>query len=104
MPTPKSRNTTTTTPMTINSIADPPCLPLRQPALSKRNGGLVAMIEKPNVDELLAGPLGQWLEQQAVVRAEARRKSNRRFMIASVVAVPVMALFWLAQVFGDWNE
>lgn len=62
------------------------------------------MIEKPDVDELMAGPLGQWLAQQAVVRAEARRKSNRRFMIASVVAVPVMALFWLAQMFGDWNE
>ena len=62
------------------------------------------MIERPDVNTLLAGPLGQWLEQQAVVRAEAKRKSNRRFMIASVVLVPVMGLFWLAQMFGDWNE
>lgn len=62
------------------------------------------MIERPDVNTLLAGPLGQWLEQQAGVRAEAKQKSNRRFMIASVILVPVMALFWLAQMFGDWNE
>lgn len=62
------------------------------------------MIERPDVNALLAGPLGGWLEQQALVRAEAKRKSNRRFMIASVVLLPVLALFWVAQMFGDWNE
>ena len=62
------------------------------------------MIEAPDVDTLLAGPLGGWLEQQAQVRAEAKRKSNRRFTIAGAVLVPVLALFWVAQVFGDWNE
>ena len=60
------------------------------------------MIERPDVDTLLAGPLGAWLEQQSQVRAEAKRKSNRRFMIASVVAVPLMAVIWVAQLFGDW--
>ncbi len=62
------------------------------------------MIERPNVDTLLAGPLGEWLARQAVVREEAKRKSNRRFMIASVVLLPVLALFWVAQMFGDWSE
>ena len=61
------------------------------------------MIERPNVDALMAGPLGEWLAQQAVVRAEAKRKSNRRFLVASVVLLPVLALFWVAQMFGDWS-
>jgi len=62
------------------------------------------MIESPNVDTLLAGPLGGWLEQQGQVRAEAKAKSNRRFMIASVILIPVMGMFWVAQMFGNWNE
>jgi hypothetical protein len=62
------------------------------------------MIERPNVDALLAGPLGEWLARQAGVREEAKRKSNRRFLIASLVLLPVLALFWVAQLFGDWNE
>ncbi len=62
------------------------------------------MIERPDVDALLAGPLGQWLEQQALVREEARRSSNRRFLIAGVLVLPVLAVFWVAQMFGDWNE
>lgn len=61
------------------------------------------MIERPDVNSLLAGPLGQWLEQQGQVRAEAKAKSNRRFMIASAVLAPVLAVFWLAQMFGDWS-
>jgi hypothetical protein len=62
------------------------------------------MIERPDVDTLMAGPLGEWLQRQAVVRAEAKAKSNRRFMIAGVVLVPVLGLFWVASFFGDWNE
>ena len=62
------------------------------------------MIERPNVDTLMAGPLGEWLARQAVVREEAKRKSNRRFGIAGIVVLPVLALFWVAQMFGNWNE
>jgi hypothetical protein len=62
------------------------------------------MIEKPDVDTLMAGPLGEWLRQQAVVRAEAKQKSNRRFMVAGVVLLPVIAVLWLAQMFGNWDE
>ena len=58
------------------------------------------MIERPDVDTLLAGPLGEWLARQAVVREEAKRKSNRRFMIAGIVAAPILALLWLGQLIG----
>jgi hypothetical protein len=53
---------------------------------------MLAMIERPDVDSLLAGPLGQWLEQQALVRAEAKAKSNRRFMIAAALGIPAILL------------
>jgi hypothetical protein len=61
------------------------------------------MIEKPDVDTLMAGPLGDWLKQQAVVREEAKRKSNQRFLIASGIHVPVLGIFWIASMFGDWS-
>jgi hypothetical protein len=50
------------------------------------------MIERPDVATLLAGPLGEWLERQAQVRTEARRKSNRRFAIAAAVGIPAVLL------------
>ena len=62
------------------------------------------MIERPDVDTLLAGPLGEWLARQTVVREEAKRKSNRRFVIAGIVAAPLLALLWLGQLFGLGDE
>jgi hypothetical protein len=62
------------------------------------------MIERPNVDALLAGPLGEWLARQAVVREEAKRTSNRRFVIAGIVAAPLLGLLWLGQFFGLGEE
>ena len=60
------------------------------------------MIERPDVDALMAGELGQWLQGQALVREAAAAKSNRRWMIAAAVFVPllvgVFALGWGAQV------
>jgi hypothetical protein len=50
------------------------------------------MIERPDVDTLMAGPLGEWLARQADVRAEARRKSNKRFAIAAAIGIPVVLL------------
>src|SRR5688500_3200079 len=100
MPITTTSSTTTITPTTIHSIVQSPCLPMRQPALSKRNGGVLAMIERPDVDTLLAGPLGEWLARQAVVREDAKRKSNRRFVIAGIVAAPILGLLWLGQLIG----
>ncbi|MBO9517227.1 MAG: DUF3137 domain-containing protein [Porphyrobacter sp.] len=54
------------------------------------------MIERPNVEALLAGPLGQWLEAQVQVREEARAKSNKRFVIAALVAAPLIVFGWTA--------
>lgn len=53
-----------------------------------------AMIERPNVDALLAGPLGGWLDRQAEVRQAAREKSNTRFVIAAFVVLPALAFLW----------
>src|SRR5688500_5270590 len=95
MPITTSSNTTTITPATIHQfIAHSPCLPPTATALSKRNGGGSAMIERPDVDTLLAGPLGQWLEQQAQVRAAAREKSNQRYVIGAFVVLPLLAFLW----------
>lgn len=56
------------------------------------------MIERPDVDALMAGELGQWLQGQAQVREDARRKSNGRFVKAAIVFVPLaiglLALGW----------
>ena len=52
------------------------------------------MIERPDVEKLLAGPLGQWLERQVQVREEAREKSNRRYVIGAFIVLPALALLW----------
>lgn len=36
------------------------------------------MIERPDIDALMAGELGQWLEGQGTVRVEARKQTNGR--------------------------
>ena len=57
------------------------------------------MIEAPDVERLMAGPLGQWLAVQAGVRVAAKAKSNWRFTWSAAVLMPVLALLW----FGfDW--
>jgi hypothetical protein len=60
------------------------------------------MIEKPDVDRLLAGSLGEWLAQQVQVREEARRKSDRRYMIGGAIVLPLMAVLWLV-LEPDWG-
>lgn len=60
------------------------------------------MIERPDVDRLLAGPLGEWLEQQVQVREEARRKSNRRYKIGGAIVLPLLAVLWLVLA-ADWG-
>lgn len=52
------------------------------------------MIERPDVNALMAGELGQWLQDQAQVRKEAKKATwNRRFMVL-IVVLP-LALFVL---------
>src|SRR5262245_7343723 len=94
-----TNSTITARPSSTHSICAFPHSPLRlprsRPALSKRNGGPLAMIERPDVDRLLAGPLGAWLEKQVQVREEARRTSDRRYAIGAAIVLPLLAAFWL---------
>lgn len=60
------------------------------------------MIERPDVDRLLAGPLGEWLAQQTQVREAARRKSDRRYLIGAAIVVPLLAVLWLVLA-PDWG-
>lgn len=52
------------------------------------------MIKAPDVDALMAGSLGEWLNSQAVVRDAAKAKSNWRFTWSAVVLMPLLALLW----------
>lgn len=54
------------------------------------------MIERPDVDRLLAGPLGQWLVDQETVREEAKKKMwNRRWMVL-IILLPLAAFALIA--------
>lgn len=55
------------------------------------------MIDYPTADQLLAGPLGKWLEAQIAVREEAKRKSAHRLWLAAMILGPaIVFLFILA--------
>jgi len=47
------------------------------------------VIERPDVDALLRGELGEWLNQQTVVREEAREKSNSRLVWSALIVLPL---------------
>jgi hypothetical protein len=49
------------------------------------------MIERPDVDALLRGELGEWLQGQAQVREAAKEKSNGRVVKAAFVVLPLAA-------------
>ncbi|MCL6251323.1 DUF3137 domain-containing protein [Altererythrobacter sp. KTW20L] len=50
------------------------------------------MIERPDIDALMAGELGVWLQGQAAVREEAKDKSNGRLVKSAFVVLPASAL------------
>jgi len=60
------------------------------------------MIERPDVDALMAGPLGNWLSEQALAREAARAQTNnRRFIVVLVLGVlAVFALILFRLQFG----
>lgn len=47
------------------------------------------MIERPDADTLMAGPLGNWLAEQSTWRNSIRTKAQRRFHIALALAMAV---------------
>jgi Protein of unknown function (DUF3137) len=58
------------------------------------------MIAAPDVDALMAGSLGQWLGEQAVVREAAKAKSNWRYTWGAAALLPLLALLWFGP---DWG-
>lgn len=53
------------------------------------------MIEKPCPNALMAGPLGEWLKEQAHVREEAKELSDNRLWKACVIGLPAYAFLWV---------
>jgi hypothetical protein len=53
------------------------------------------MIAAPDIDELLSGPLGGWLGEQATVREDAKAQSAARWWKAAMFGLPVLAFFWI---------
>lgn len=53
------------------------------------------MIAKPDIDRLLAGPLGAWLDEQALVRRKAKELAADRWWKAGIVGGPLLIFLWL---------
>lgn len=53
------------------------------------------MIEAPNVDRLLAGPLGNWLNQHEAVRENAKEQTKGRYFKVALAAVLILPFVFL---------
>ena len=52
------------------------------------------MIERPDVNALMAGELGQWLSEQETVRTEAKKKTRRRrFTVIIALGIAILVAF-----------
>ncbi len=58
------------------------------------------MIARPDIDELLGGELGEWLQCQSLVRDESREKSNSPLVMAAFVVLPLAAFLLFGPVFS----
>ncbi|RIV84531.1 DUF3137 domain-containing protein [Aurantiacibacter zhengii] len=58
------------------------------------------MIERPDVNDLMAGGLGQFLHGQIAVREDAKASTRNRYFICAVVALPILGFVWFAPL-GD---
>jgi len=57
-----------------------------------------------DVNQLMAGDLGDWLESQAQMRAKAMDKAMWRFVIGACGALPLLAFVWFGpQLPFDWK-
>lgn len=53
------------------------------------------MIAKPDLETLLAGPLGDWLDEQAVTRERAKDLARQRWWKAAIILGPVLIFLWM---------
>ena len=54
------------------------------------------MIELPQTQSLMAGPLGGWLRQQQDMRSKARALASRRVWTSALVLGPLLLAGWIA--------
>ncbi len=54
------------------------------------------MIERPDIDALMAGPLGQWLSEQESVREDAKKATWRRRIIVLIILLSLAAFILIA--------
>lgn len=52
------------------------------------------MIERPDVNALMAGDLGEWLARQEGVREAAKAKSNNRYFLCAIILLPILGFVW----------
>jgi len=57
------------------------------------------MIARPDVDTLLAGPLGAWLDEQALARKRAKMLATKRWSTAALFGLPFLAFIWVLMPF-----
>lgn len=57
------------------------------------------MIARPDVDTLLAGPLGAWLGEQALARRQAKMLAAKRWSTAALFGLPFLAFIWVLMPF-----
>lgn len=55
---------------------------------------------RADVDSLLAGQLGDWLQGQVAVRAQAKDKAHWRWTVAAAILLPLLAFLWFGP---DWD-
>ncbi|WP_324826968.1 DUF3137 domain-containing protein [Qipengyuania zhejiangensis] len=58
------------------------------------------MAARADVDSLLSGDLGNWLQSQVAVRAAAKDKAHWRWTISFAVLFPLLAFMWFGP---DWG-
>lgn len=58
------------------------------------------MFANLDANALMEGPLGHWLEEQAEVRKEAARQSNRRFVLAGIGLAVAAVVLWAIGLLG----
>jgi hypothetical protein len=58
------------------------------------------MATRANVQSLLSGDLGQWLEGQVATRAAAKAKAHKRWTISACVLLPILAFLWFGPNWG----
>ncbi|MEP3050152.1 MAG: DUF3137 domain-containing protein [Erythrobacter sp.] len=52
------------------------------------------MALKADVNKLMGGDLGNWLDDQQTMRAEAKKKAHSRWTTGSAILLPVLAFLW----------